>query len=62
MKIVVNSLIALGLLAVATRAGAGANILQNGVAEDADKSPKGWSQGATAFDAILLIILTEKKK
>jgi len=46
MKFVVSGLIAIVLFAVAPVVRAGENILQNGGAEEGDKSPKGWSQGA----------------
>jgi RNA polymerase sigma-70 factor (ECF subfamily) len=46
MKLVISGLIALAFFAAAPVARAGENILQNGGAEEGDKSPKGWSQGA----------------
>jgi hypothetical protein len=46
MRFVAYGLIATLLLAAAPVIRAGENILQNGGAEEGDKSPKGWSQGA----------------
>ena len=46
MKFVLFVLISSVSLAATTPAIAGENILQNGGAEEGDKSPKGWTQGA----------------
>ncbi len=46
MKFVAYGLIATWIFAAAPVVRADENILQNGGAEEGDKSPKGWSQGA----------------